>query len=181
MRTQENIQIVPALPSHWPIIENIARESWNHGYANVLPQEQIDFMLRKSYSESGIRESMRRGHRFFLLTSEGDRVGFMALFAKTPDILRVEKLYLLPAVQGKGFGKKLVDFAVGQARESNHSVIELNVNRGNKAFHFYLKQGFRVVREVDIPYFGFVLDDYVMQLPIAMCDQGFRDADIKNA
>jgi len=144
-------------------IESIARESWRHGYALVLPQEQIDFMLQKSYSESGIREAMQRGEQFFLLESEGVPVGFISLFAKTQDILRIEKIYLLPKVQGRGFGKKLIDFAVAQAKESNRSVVELNVNRGNKAYHFYLKQGFRVVREVDIPYFGFVLDDYVMQ------------------
>jgi len=147
-------------------IENIACESWNHGYATVLPQEQIDFMLQKSYSESGIREAMARGKQFFLLASEDVPAGFISLFPKTPDILRIEKLYLLPVAQGKGFGKKLIDFAVAQAKESSRSVVELNVNRRNKAYHFYLKQGFRVVREVDIPYFGFVLDDYVMQKEI---------------
>jgi len=147
----------------WPIIECIARESWDHGYAGVLPREQIDFMLQKSYSESGIRNAVRRGERFFLLRSEGFAVGFVSLFAKTPDILRVEKLYLLPEAQGKGFGRRLIDFAAAQAREGNRSVVELNVNRGNKACHFYLRQGFRVVREVDVPYFGFVLEDYVMQ------------------
>jgi len=155
-------------PSDWPMIERIARESWNHGYADVLPQEQIDFMLQKSYSKNGILEAMEQGQQFFLLALEDVPVGFVALFPKTPDILRIEKLYLLPEAQGKGFGRELVGFAVARARAGNRSIVELNVNRGNKACHFYLKQGFRVVREVDIPYFGFVLDDYVMQLRVAV-------------
>jgi len=161
------MQIVPASARDWPIIENIAHRSWAHAYAAVLPREQIDFMLQKSYSKDGILDAMQAGQRFFLLTCDSVRSGFMALFPKTAAILRIEKLYLLPEVQGRGFGRLLVDFAISQAKETGSSVIELNVNRGNSAYSFYLKQGFRTVREVDIPYFGFVLDDYVMQLTIS--------------
>lgn len=156
-------KISKASIADWKTIEQIAHQSWQHGYATVLSQAQIDFMLQKSYSKNGILEAMQQGHVFFILTSESIPVGFVSLFFKTSDILRIEKLYLLPEAQGKGLGKELIDFASMQAKERACPIIELNVNRSNKAYHFYLRQGFQVVQEIDIPYFGFVLNDYVMQ------------------
>ena len=40
--------------------------------------------------------------------------------------------------------------------------LTLNVNRGNKARYFYEKVGYQIIEEVDIPYFDFILDDYIM-------------------
>jgi ribosomal protein S18 acetylase RimI-like enzyme len=60
----------------------------------------------------------------------------------------------------------LIDFAQIQAQASGKAVLELNVNRGNSAYEFYKKIGFKVVEEVDISYYGYILDDYVMQREI---------------
>jgi ribosomal protein S18 acetylase RimI-like enzyme len=57
----------------------------------------------------------------------------------------------------------LIDLAAEEARNLGFKELELNVNRYNKAYNFYLKQGFKVVEEVDIPYYEFFLNDYVMR------------------
>ncbi|HCX57958.1 MAG TPA: GNAT family N-acetyltransferase, partial [Sphingobacterium sp.] len=69
----------------------------------------------------------------------------------------------MPNVQGKGFGKALIDFASQKTRLKGKGILELNVNRNNPAYHFYLKQGFEVIETIDIPYYDYVLNDYVMQ------------------
>lgn len=160
------MQIIRAEKSDWPIIAQIAQRSWRVGYAPILSADQIEFMLTRSYSQEGLSEAMDQGQEFFLLSVEGVYVGFIAVFPRDSHILRIEKLYLLPDTQGKGFGRMLIGFAVEQARQTGHRLLELNVNRKNKACHFYLNQGFRIVQEVDIPYHGYVLDDYIMQLEI---------------
>ena len=152
-------------------ISNMAHVIWPDTYGDILSKDQIDFMLDKGYTAEALAESMVNGQFFYILKEGGIGQGFIAL--KTlEDKLRIEKLYIMPGVQGKGFGKTLIDFAVEKARSKGRSIVELNVNRSNPAYHFYLKQGFHVTERVDIPYYDYILDDYVMQrdvmqLPIA--------------
>lgn len=146
------------------IIHHLGMEVYHTTYTAILSRGQIDFMLQKNYSPKAIRQSMLNGQDFYLIFQQDTQpLGFIALQKKNNSILRIEKLYLLATSQGLGLGKKLIDFATEKAKEYDYSVVELNVNRGNKAYHFYLKQGFQVLEEVDIPYYGYVLDDYVMQ------------------
>jgi ribosomal protein S18 acetylase RimI-like enzyme len=143
-------------------ISNMAHIIWPAAYGDILSQDQIDFMLEKSYTVEGLAESMVDGQFFYVLKEEGVAQGFVALRTFT-DKVRIEKLYLMPDVQGKGFGKVLIDFAFEKAMKKGKDILELNVNRNNPAYHFYLKQGFKVVETVDIPYYDYVLNDYVMQ------------------
>lgn len=148
------------------IIHRLAHQIYFPTYIGILSEEQMFFMLEKSYTIHALQESMKSDQDFFLAFEQENPVGFIALKNIDEAVLRIEKLYLLPQTQGKGFGSRLIDFAIEQAKLKHKSVIELNVNRGNPAYNFYLKKGFKVVQEVDIPYFGYILDDYVMQIEL---------------
>lgn len=156
------ITIRPALAADAALIQQLAHATWYPTYASVLSQEQIDFMLAQSYPVEALQQAMQDGLCFYLIVEEAVALGFMAL-SKHPTRLRIDKLYVLPETQGKGLGRKLIDFAASEALMQGLTVLELNVNRYNKAYHFYLKQGFKVVESVDIPYYQFVLNDYIMQ------------------
>ena len=52
------------------------------------------------------------------------------------------------------------------ASESKIIYLELNVNRANPALGFYTKLGFEISETVDIPYYQFILNDYVMRKAI---------------
>lgn len=158
-----NFTIREATMDELPLISKLAEEAYWATYSDILSKEQILFMLENIYSIPALQEAMGAGQRFYMALEGGESIGFVALKPKEPSILRIEKLYLLPIVQGKGYGKTLIDHAAQIAEKHHLNILELNVNRGNRAYHFYLKQGFEVVEEVDIPYHGFVLDDYVMQ------------------
>ncbi len=161
------MEIVQAGVEDRPVIQNLAQRSWHAGYAGVLSPNQIAFMLDKMYSQEGLLEAMHEGCMFFLALEDGNPVGFIGLKRKLPTTLRIEKIYLVPEVQGKGYGKGLLDFGMEEAKRAQLLTLELNVNRKNKAYYFYLKQGFQVVEEVDIPYYNFVMDDYVMQKTVS--------------
>lgn len=158
------IHIKPAGEADIPTIMSVGNTSFRATYTGMLTDTQIEFMLAKSYVESGIRDAMQGGQQFYLLTVAGVVQGFMALKELSEQgILRIEKLYLLPETQGKGFGAALIQQAAALAQSRGLSKLQLNVNRKNKAYYFYLKQGFEVLESVDIPYYGFILDDYIMQ------------------
>lgn len=148
------------------IIHQLAHLIYYPTYTGILSKGQMDFMLQKSYTEEALKESMMTDQIFYLVLYNDIPVGFMALKEKDSRVLRIEKLYILPETQGKGIGKELIDFTRIQAQASGKATLELNVNRGNTAYEFYKKVGFKVVEEVDIPYYGYILDDYVMQMEI---------------
>lgn len=157
------MQIVRATAEHAESIHRLAHLIWPATYRTVLSDQQIDFMLRKIYAVEALRQSMDAGMDYFQVIPTGkSAVGFMATKV-LEDCLRIEKLYLLPESQGQGIGRQLIDFASEQAKQHNRRVLELNVNRGNPAFRFYQKVGFSVVSQLDIPYFGFILDDFLMR------------------
>lgn len=157
------MKIVQATKRDWQLIAGVADRSWRIGYAGVLSDVQIDFMLNRSYTERGIAEAMDGGQIFYLGNDGEKTVGFAAVQRQGADVLRLEKLYLSPEEQGKGYGGNFILFAERLALQLGFSLLELNVNRNNKAYHFYLRQGFEIWKTVDIPYFGFVLNDYVMR------------------
>jgi len=159
--------IIQATKQDAIVIHQLVHQIYYPTYKDILSVEQINFMLHKSYTEEALKDAMASGQDFFILWADINLpIGFMSVAHTTTDILRIEKLYLLPSTQGKGYGLRFINFALEEAKKRNLTTLELNVNRGNKAYHFYLKQGFTVSREVDIPYYGYVLDDYVMQKPV---------------
>lgn len=144
------------------LIHDLAHAIWYPTYENILSKKQIDFMLDKMYSVEVLSAAIQNNTAFHLLYEEENAVGFIGIVPKG-ELLRIEKIYLLPSTQGKGYGKQLIDYAAQEAKKLGLDTLELNVNRSNNAYQFYLKQGFEVIQEVDIPYYEFTLDDFVMR------------------
>ncbi|HEX6827503.1 MAG TPA: GNAT family N-acetyltransferase, partial [Burkholderiales bacterium] len=99
--------------------------------------------------------------------TQGAMAGFSSYFRTgIPGEMKLDKLYVHPACQRRGFGGRLLARAAEVARGSGCSRLVLAVNKGNAAaIAAYRKHGFAVVDAVvkDIGG-GFVMDDYVMIL-----------------
>ena len=63
--------------------------------------------------EACFRKKMSEGSEVFLLRSEGKALGVMSLTGST-----VADLYLLPEERRKGYGSKLLEYAIGRCRET---------------------------------------------------------------
>jgi diamine N-acetyltransferase len=160
------MNIRPATLLDLELIHRLAIEIWWPTYEGVIPRDQISFMLDKMYSVEALEKQMNvEGITFVIAEKEGQPVGFMG-FSKTDDgdnLYKIHKLYLLPSEQGRGTGSALIRYVSDVATENGVRLLELNVNRNNPAFYFYQKAGFQVFREVDIPYYGYILNDYIMR------------------
>jgi len=157
------IKIEEASVKDLEIIHQLANEIWWPTYKNVVSDDQIAFMLDKMYSTTSLKNQMEEGNVFLLLYVNGKTKGF-ACFSKTTvdQIYKLQKLYLQPDQQGKGTGKLLLSSVEEKVKKLGATTLILNVNRGNKAQFFYQKVGYQIIEEVNIPYFQFVLNDYVM-------------------
>ena len=148
-----------------PIIHQLANEIWWPTYRAYIAHDQINLMLELIYSEEALQAQLAAGQRFSLALRGGIPTGFAGFQCKReePQTMRIEKLYVRQSEQGKGTGKSLIDHVAQNALTAGCSCLELNVNRCNPAAKFYERQGFSVVGAVDIPYHGYVLNDYIMQ------------------
>jgi GNAT superfamily N-acetyltransferase len=158
------IAIRKASTSDIELINQLAHEIWWDTYKTVIPDEQITFMLSKMYSLVALEEQMNKDITFLILAYEGVDEGFAAYAKHDIDkSYKLEKLYLSKTQHGKGLGRFLISRVEENVKFLGASFLYLNVNRNNNAFSFYQKVGYEVIETVDIPYFDFILNDYVMR------------------
>lgn len=139
---------------------------WSHTYAHMMSKEQLDYMFDMMYSPESVEKQMtEKKHTYFILFENGVPQGYISVHVFEESFLYVEKIYVLPQAQGKGFGKVLLN----KAEEYAHSLLlkglMLNLNRDNKnACDFYKHSGFNVISERDLHIGqGFYMNDYIMQ------------------
>jgi GNAT superfamily N-acetyltransferase len=146
-------------------INELAEKIWWPSYRNIISDEQISFMLNDMYSSESLREQMNSGIEFLLVERDKLPLAF-AGFSETDtknQVFKLHKLYVLPTEQGRGTGRKLIEHVSSLAKAKGGKILELNVNRGNPAHHFYRKIGFDIYQTVDISYHHFILNDYIMR------------------
>lgn len=161
------IEIKPAKAEDLVVIHQLAHEIWPSAYLEILGQEQLDYMLDKIYSIASLQhQATALHHQFVILFKNGVPAGF-ASYSPHEDnsVYHLNKIYVLPSCQGKSLGKELLKYVVTQVKKTGATSLQLNVNRYNKALHFYEKQGFKIIREEDIDIgSGYFMNDYVMEL-----------------
>jgi GNAT superfamily N-acetyltransferase len=158
----------PATLTDRALIRSISERTWPSTYGHIISQEQIDFMLDWMYSDTSLEKQMNNGCEFYIANLNGDDVGFCSVGpeeAKGSKSHKLNKLYVLPAAQGTGAGKALLNKAIEVSKAAGSSSLFLQVNKQNDAYTFYLKHGF--VKEQEFKFDignGFFMDDYVMRL-----------------
>jgi diamine N-acetyltransferase len=152
-----------------PVIQDLTEKIWRPTYQPILTPEQIEYMIDMMYSTSSLNKQITElQHQFLILQDDNTPIGFAAYSTTDiPHIFKLHKIYLDGSYQGKGIGKFLLEQVAQQVKERGANILELDVNRFNKAKQFYEKQGFSVYKEkkTDIGS-GYIMDDYVMRKPL---------------
>ncbi|MDR0843944.1 MAG: GNAT family N-acetyltransferase [Tannerella sp.] len=150
-------------------IHSLAEIVFPATYREILSPEQLDYMMDWMYAPDSIRQQMDKGHVFMIASIDGTDCGYASVEQQAIDLFHLQKLYVLPAFQGRHIGQFLFNEAVRyiQSVHAEPCVMELNVNRTNKAFHFYQRMGMTVAAEGDFPIGnGYYMNDYIMALKI---------------
>jgi diamine N-acetyltransferase len=116
----------------------LAHEIWPVTYQDILAPEQLAYMLELFYSPQALEQQiLQLKHQFIIAEIDLEEVGFASFSKVSPAIWKLHKLYVLPGLQGKGIGRALVDMVEEEVRTHNGAHLILNVNKNNKAIHFY--------------------------------------------
>ena len=149
-----DIRIREASETDIPTMQDIADRSYLVAYRGIHSEEQNLYMKNMMYSTESLLEQMRTGSRFFLVYANETATGYCAIkpVAGEPDVIYIDKLYVLPDMKFKGFGKALIERVLEEAgKRDNISIIRLDVNRSNPSIAFYKSFGFTTKREWDAP------------------------------
>lgn len=152
-------------------IRDIALVTFPHTYRDMLSPGQLEYMMDWMYSpESLLSQMSENGHVYYISPGEGYvSVRPDGMTDDGRDRYHLEKIYVMPSLQGTGLGRRLFDTAVEHvlALSPNHPRIELNVNRNNGAVSFYEHLGMHCDRSGDFPIGGgYYMNDHIMAIDL---------------
>ena len=146
-------------------LTQLASEIWHEYWPCLLSDEQIKYMVEKFQSARAIKEQIKNdNYTYYFIVSEGEIAGYAGISDKK-DYLFLSKLYIKKDFRHKGLGKLVIE----KLKQMNFPKIQLTVNKYNKnTIDAYLKYGFKIVDSVVSNIgCGFVMDDYIMELPLS--------------
>ncbi len=160
-------EFVDATEEDITTVQEIAEKTWWAAYSEILPAEQIRYMLDTIYGKEAMMKAMSDGTQQFIFIKNGSGYQGFAAYGDRPGdpmVCKLHKLYVLPENQGRGYGIALINEVKKRLAARGIRTLDLNVNRHNKAKRFYESAGFCVIREEDIPVGPYWMNDYVMRL-----------------
>ncbi|AVM51833.1 acetyltransferase (GNAT) family protein [Bacteroides zoogleoformans] len=152
------------------LIHQLAQQIFPVTYQDILTPEQIDYMMEWMYSTENLSRQMEKeGHVYLLACKEDETAGYASVERQGEAVFHLQKIYVLPRYQGAHCGSFLFREAIRYIKEVHPAPcrLELNVNRNNKALHFYEHMGMHKLREGDFPIGnGYYMNDYIMGMEI---------------
>ena len=156
-------------------VSKLAYELWTIHYKPPMCSEaQTVYMLDKYQSIAAITQQIEHEqYEYFLVydRSHSDKpVGYLATCPaeEEPLSLCLSKFYVVPDARGRGYARKMSDFAVEIAKKHGCTSLHCYCNRRNPSVAVYKKLGYHVDREADTPIGeGYVCEDYVFKLDFA--------------
>ena len=147
-----------------PLLRDLAERIWRESYAGVVSTEQMAYMIGRMYAEETIRRELAEGVCWEIVRKGGGAVGYFSITFGVGGVAKLNKLYLLPEEQGRGFGQRMLVRVFDIALSRGATEMRLQVNKANvRAQRAYERFGFVRIEEAvfDIGG-GFVMDDYIM-------------------
>lgn len=169
-KPENRVRIEPLAAGDIDRLAALAREIWYAHYPAIISVAQIEYMLAERYSAEIVLAELRRDDMWWdKLNVAGAMEGFASYFLTgAPGEMKLDKLYVHPRLQRRGYGGMMIARAGEVARSRGCKRLVLAVNRNNRsAIDAYRKHGFRVAESAvkDIGG-GFVMDDYIMVKPV---------------
>jgi GNAT superfamily N-acetyltransferase len=119
---------------------------------------------------------MAQGVYWEVIELDGGAIGYLSVESGAD--VKLHKLYLRPGQQGRGFAQQALAHVLELARTWGAARVILNVNKRNaRALRAYERAGFSIIDAVvnDIGG-GYVMDDFVMALPVVAETRGQTSA-----
>jgi len=110
---------------------------------------------------------LRKGGRIFIAYVQGKALGCVALIPMENGVYELSKMAVSPESRGLGIGRKVLEYAIAQARELGAKSLFLGSNSVLKsAVHLYESIGFRHVPQEKLPDMHYSRANVFMETPL---------------
>ena len=130
------MRIIPVTEENAPLAGAVHAVSWQASHRHFCPEEFVLRFDARRQTEY-LLEGMRRGKQVWLLF-DPEPAGLISL-TETGEGSLIEDLYVLPQLEGRGYGGALLKAAIAQAKGPVYLWI---LNNNVKALDYYQKRGF---------------------------------------
>ncbi len=110
---------------------------------------------------------LKKGGHIFMVYAGQQAVGCVALIPMGNGVFELSKMAVAPEMRGKGIGRKLLEYAVEQAKSIGAKSLFLGSNaKLANAVHLYESIGFRHVPPERIPRMEYSRANVFMEMPL---------------
>jgi putative acetyltransferase len=156
--TPPAIEIRPLIAGEDATAFRTLNEEWITGYF-TLEEKDIETL---GDPESAI---LRKGGHIFMVYLNAKPVGCVALIPIGASVFELSKMAVSPECRGRGIGRRLIDYTIGQARMLGASSIFLGSStKLPSAIHLYESVGFRHVDPASLPPMPYARANVFMRL-----------------
>lgn len=145
-----DIEIRPATSGDIAGVRALLAETWHDTYDALIGAEKVTEITNSWHAADKLKQQLTIPDTSFLVAEDdGEIVGHVFANAQRPPVLTVARLYVSPARQRSGIGKRMLDAAV--ARHASCDLVRLVVEAENaKGIAFYEREGFQPVGEATV-------------------------------
>jgi ribosomal protein S18 acetylase RimI-like enzyme len=166
-----NSTVRPWLRADLPAIQQLLLETWLEAYGSFIPRADLAGYLHAQYSQAKLEGLFADPDVTGLVAeAEGAVVGYAKLYhARAEQRFYLHQLYILPANQGLGLGRRLMACVEERARELGADRIWLGVMVKNvRAVAWYRKMGYTVTETTPFVMGSTTVDHYIGYLPLPL-------------
>ncbi|MEO8487379.1 MAG: GNAT family N-acetyltransferase, partial [Betaproteobacteria bacterium] len=122
-----DVTIVAGTIDDIALVQRLADSIWRRHYPGILSDAQIDYMLARGYAREVLAAFVAAdGAGLAIVRSGGDPAGFAAWVRdREPMTTKLDKLYVEPALHGRGLGRALIAHVEDAARRDGARTLVL--------------------------------------------------------
>ena len=154
------IHLEPLKPASFEECCRLGEQAYREHYLHLWPNSDPSPYLESSFTGAILKKEYRDPNAVhFIIRKETTGIGILKLQHRTgidgyknEAALLLEKIYLIRAYTGKGYGKIILTLVEAYARDLEKKSILLDTMKKGRALSFYKNYGFRVVEEKELPF-----------------------------
>jgi ribosomal protein S18 acetylase RimI-like enzyme len=136
-------------------IQNVVRTTWEHTYRKSIPEDVRKEFVSQAYSTDLLRHRME-ANVFLVALHNGSVVGFADFRSRSSTEVELAAIYVLPEMQGRGIGSRLLQAGIGRFSLSKSLVLQVEQDN-TRAQRFYEAHGFRHAGDHAVEIYGHVV------------------------
>lgn len=170
MNNPEALRFTPVSAEDRPTVEKVSAfvtAVVKEHFDPIIGEEQNAYMLERFQSVPAVIDQIERGARYYAVSdAQGTWVCCISIYPKN-NSMYLSKFYIDKKQRGRGYGRGVLRFIIGEARKEGYSRVTLNCNRDNPVIAMYEHWGFTQIAAEQKPIgSGYIMDDFVFEYQI---------------